>query len=111
MTLNENLIMMFLLMLYFLFGIEPNPYSSIGSLPDLRGFGSLWFHPRLGQYSFQGLMLVIVTGFDVLTMVRWDNSHWLGQNTVQSTGKKEIYEKMEKWTGCCSITEIMLKCH
>ena len=55
--------------------------------------GGCWFDPRLSQYSFQGLMIVIATGFISLsllsivsTMVIWESSQWLGKNIVQSTG-------------------------
>ena len=37
-------------------------HRSVGRVADLRA-GGLWFDPRLGQYSFQGLMIVIATGF------------------------------------------------
>ena len=33
------------------------PHSSVGSVVDLRK-GGRWFDPRLGQYSFRGLMIV-----------------------------------------------------
>ena len=36
------------------------PHSSVGSVADLRK-GGRWFDPRLGQYSFRGLMVVIAT--------------------------------------------------
>ena len=36
-------------------------HSSVGSVPDLRTEGRM-FDPRLGQYSFIGLIIVI--GFD-----------------------------------------------
>ena len=58
--------------------------SSVGSVRDLRTDGR-WFDPRLGQYSFRGLMIVIATGFILLsplsvvsTMVMWESSQWLG---------------------------------
>ena len=53
----------------------------VGSVADLRTRGR-WFDPRLGQYSFRGLMIVIATGFSPLsfvsTMVMWESSQWLG---------------------------------
>ena len=68
------------------------PHSSVGSVADLRR-GGRWFDPRLGQYSFQGLMIVIATGIIPLsllhvvsTMVMWENSQWLGKNIIRSTG-------------------------
>ena len=38
------------------------PHSSVGSIADLRTRGR-WFDPRLGQYSFWGLMITLATGF------------------------------------------------
>ena len=38
------------------------PHSSVGSVADLKT-GGRWFDPRLGQFSFSGLMIVIATGF------------------------------------------------
>ena len=35
-------------------------HSSVGSVADLRT-GGRWFDPRLGQFSFRALMIVIVT--------------------------------------------------
>ena len=39
---------------------EPN--SSVDSIADLRTGGS-WFDPRVGQYIFRGLMIVIAKRF------------------------------------------------
>ena len=71
------------------------PHISVGSVADLRT-GGRWFDPRLGQYSFQGLMIVIATGFIPLsllsvvsTMVIWESSQWLGVNIVRRTGLKK----------------------
>ena len=71
---------------------EAKPHSSVGSVADLRT-RSRWFDPWLGQYSFQGLMIVIATGFIPLsllpiglTMVMWESSRWLGKNIVGSSG-------------------------
>ena len=54
---------------------------------------AFWFDPQLGQYSFRGLMIVILTEFIPLsplsvvsTMVMWESSQWLGKNIVWSTG-------------------------
>ena len=67
------------------------PYSSVGSVADLKTEGC-WFDPRLGQYSFRGLMLVIATGFIPLsllsivsTMIIWEGSQGLGKNILRST--------------------------
>ena len=69
-------------------------HCSVGSVADMRTWGR-WFDPRLGQYSFQELMIVIVTGFIPLsqlsvvsTMAMWESSQWLGKNIVRSTGQK-----------------------
>ena len=68
------------------------PHSSVGSVVDLRTEGR-WFDPRLGQYSFRGLMIVIATGFIPLsplsvvsTIVMHESSQWLVKNNVCSTG-------------------------
>ena len=70
------------------------PNSSVGSVADLRK-GGRWFDPRLCQYSFQGLMIVIATGFIPLsllsvvsTMVLWECREWLEKNSVQNAGLK-----------------------
>ena len=76
-----------------LFGISiAKPHSSVGSVTELRT-GGRWFDPRLGQYSFRGLMIVIASGFIPLsplsvvsTMVRLKSSQSLGKNIVWSTG-------------------------
>ena len=77
------------------------PHSSVGSVADLRT-GGHWFDPRLDQYSFRGLMVVIATGFIPLsllsvvsTMVMWESSQWFGKNIVRSTGSKDLQESME----------------
>ena len=73
----------------------PSPCGSVGSVQNMR-IGGHWFNPRLGQYSFQRLMIVTATGFISLsplpivsTMVIWESSQWLWKNIVQSTGKKK----------------------
>ena len=57
--------------------------NSVGSVQYLRT-GDRWFDPRLGQYSFRRLVIVIATGFIlfsplsiVLTMVMGESSLWL----------------------------------
>ena len=42
--------------------LRAEPHSSVGSVADVRTGGHR-FDPRLGQYSFRGLMIVIATGF------------------------------------------------
>ena len=38
------------------------PHRSVGSVQDLRT-GGRWFDPRLGKYSFRGLITGFTTGF------------------------------------------------
>ena len=89
-------------------------HSSVGSVQDFRT-GGRWFDPRLGQYSFRVLIIVIATGFIPLsalsivsTIVMWESSQWLGKNIVWSTGK-ELQESMDRYTDRRDITEILLK--
>ena len=67
-------------------------HSSVGSDANLRT-GGRWFDPRLGQYSFRELMIVIATGFIPLsplsvvsTMILFESSQGLRKNIVRSTG-------------------------
>ena len=55
--------------------------------------GSCWFDPQLSQYFFQGLMIIIVTGFIplsplsvVLRIVMWKSRQQFGKNIFRSTG-------------------------
>ena len=75
---------------------EPFPKSWVSNMQDLKT-GGRWFDSQLGQYSFQGLMIAIATGFISLsllfvvsTMVVWKSSQWLGNNIVRSTGQKNF---------------------
>ena len=68
------------------------PHSSVGIVQALRT-GGRRFDPRLGQYVFRGLMIVIETGFIPLstlsivsTIIMWKISQRLGRNIVQNTG-------------------------
>ena len=47
--------------------VSADPHSSVGSVVDLRT-GGRWFYPRLGQYSFRGLMIAYTTGFILLSL-------------------------------------------
>ena len=65
--------------------------------------GGHWFDLRLDQYFSPGLMIIIAVGFIPLsllaivsTMVTWENSQWLGNNIVQSTGYKNF---RKEWIG------------
>ena len=58
----------FIPMLFPRLQFERAELSSVASGADLRT-GGPWFDPRLGQYSFQGLMIFIATGFIPLSPV------------------------------------------
>ena len=88
------------------------PLSSVDSVANLRT-GGHWFYPRLGQYFFRGLMIVIATGFIPLslltvvsTMAMWESSQWLGKNIVQV---KKLQESMGRCTRRHNTTKIFLK--
>ena len=59
----------------------PLPHSSVGGVADLRTVGR-WFDPRLSQYSFQGLMIVIATGFIPLAAVHCFDNGYVGKQPV-----------------------------
>ena len=74
--------------------LQAEPYTLVGSDADL-GTGGPWLDPRLCQYSFEGLMIVIATGFIplpplsvVMTMVMLESRQWLGKSNVWSSGYK-----------------------
>ena len=89
------------------------PHSSVGSFADLRT-GGRWFDPRLGQYSFQGLMIVMrqdsflshhcplflqwLCGKAASGLEEYCAKYWL----------KELQESMDTCTGHRDITEIHL---
>ena len=95
----------FLLLVIFCVAVDHYTLRcSVGTVAGLRT-GGRWCDPRLGLYSFQGLMIVITIGFILLsplsvvsTMVMWESSHWLGKNMVPSTGSKELQEGMDRCT-------------
>ena len=72
---------------------KAEPHSSVDSVADLRT-GGCCFDPGLDQYSFQGLMIIVIaTGLIPLsllsivsTMLMWESCQWLEKNTVLSTG-------------------------
>ena len=90
--------------------ILAEPHSSIGGVADLRT-GGRWIDPRLGQYSFRGLMIVIATFLSRCPLFRqWlfgkaasgleSAKHWL----------KELHgESMDRCTDRRDITEIPSK--
>ena len=92
---------------------EPIPISSVGSVADLRT-GGPWVDPRLGQYSFPGLMIVIATGFIPLSPLSvvstmWEGSQWLEKECCAEYWINELQESMGKCTGRRDIIEILLK--
>ena len=66
------------------------PQSSVDRAQDSI-IGGRWFKPWHGQYSFQGLMTVIATGFIHLSLlsivstlvVKWESSQWFVKNITQ----------------------------
>ena len=91
------------------------PHGSVGSVVDLRT-GGRWPDSQLGQYSFQGLMIVIATGFIPLSpLVRCFDNSYLGKQPVvwkdycAEYWLKEVQESIDRCTGCRDITGILLK--
>ena len=73
-------------------------------------------YPRLGQYSFRELMIVIATGltlpsplFVISTMFMWKSSQWFGKNIVRRILLTELQESMERCTGRHDIIERLSK--
>ena len=66
---------------------QTEPHSSVGSVADLRT--GRWFDPRLGQYSFRRLMIVIQKGFIPVTAVRCFDISYVGKQPVV-------------WKECCA---------
>ena len=88
----------------------PLPHSSVGSVADSRT-GGHWFDPQSGQYSFQGLMIVIATRFIPLslqsivsTVVMWALKEYWVEYLL-----KELHESMDRCTRHHDITEILVK--
>ena len=87
------------------------PRSSVGSVADL-GTGGLRFDPRLGRYSFRGLMTLIATGFIPLSVCSFD-SDYVGKQRVAwkeycaEYWLKELQESMDRCNGRLDITEIL----
>ena len=79
--------------------------SSIGYMEDLR-IGGRWFDLLISQYSFQGLVIAIVTGFILLSMLSIVSS-W--KEYCAEYLLKELQESMDRCTGHLDISEILLK--
>ena len=76
-------------------GIMPSLRNSVNSVQNLNTEGR-WFDPRLGQYSFRGLAIVIATGLFFLSplsivskMVMWESSQLLENNIVLKKIKRK----------------------
>ena len=89
---------------FFLFYTSTvKPLKLVGSAQDFRT-GGRWFDPRLGQYSFRGLMKVTATGFILLSplSMAWKEycaEYWL----------KECQESMDRCSGRREKNEVLLK--
>ena len=62
--------------------------------------------PRLGQYSFRGLMIIIATGFIPLTAVRCFDNHYVGQQPVAWKGYCAQYwlkNSRKAWIGAQAV--------
>ena len=91
------------------------PHSSVGSVVDLRT-GGCWFHPWLGQYSFRGSNSSHCNRIhSSLIAFRCLDNGYLGKQPVAWKENcaeywlKELQESMDRCTGRCDITEILLK--
>ena len=95
---------------------RPELHSSVGSVADLRT-GGFWFDPRLGQYSFRGLMIVIATGFISFLFNRCPlfRQWFCGKAAIGLERMlcgllvKKLQESMDRFTGHRDISEILLK--
>ena len=89
------------------------PHSSVGSVADLRT-GGRWFDPRLGQYSFRGLMISHCDRIhSSLTGVLCFDNGYVGKQRVTwkeycaESWLKELQERMNRRNGRRDITEIL----
>ena len=69
---------------------------TVSSLQALKT-GGCWFDPRLGKYSYGGVISVVATGFiplsllfRVLTMVVWESSHLCRELVKKNSRKAQI---------------------
>ena len=96
-------------MLRYTRNLLAEPHSSVGSVANLRT-GGRWFDPRLGQYSFRGLMIVIATGFIPPAVRSFDNGY-VGKHPevwkeyCAEYWLKELQESMDRCTRHHDITE------
>ena len=85
------------------------PHSSVGRVADLSSLGR-WFDLRFGQYSFRGLLIVIETGFiDVRCFDNVGKQPMAWKESCAEYWLKELHESMDRCTGRCGVTEILLK--
>ena len=95
--------------------MNTEPHSSVGSIASFRT-GHWLDHHRLGQYSFQGLMIVIATGFIPLLPLSlcFDNGY-VGKQPVALKENfaeywlKELKESMDRLSGRRKRTKVLLK--
>ena len=99
---------------HFLLSLQSfaQPHSSLGSVAELRT--GRCFDLWLTQFSFRGLMIIIVTGFIPLTFVRCFNNGYVGKQPVACKKYveywlKELQESMGRCTGCHDTAKILLK--
>ena len=82
--LNRNQCILIKFAMYFqaVQVVIAGPHSSVSSIADLRT--GHWFDPRLSQYSFLRLMIVIATGFIPLSLlaVRCFDNGYVGRQPV-----------------------------
>ena len=94
----------------------PEPHSSVSSIVDL-GTRGCWFSPLLCQYCFWGQIMVIATGFIPLSLLSIVSTIELYVGKQPLAWKeycaeywlKEHQESMDRYTGRCDMTEILLK--
>ena len=91
------------------------PNSLVGSVADLRT-GGRWFDPRLGLYSFRGLMIVIATGFIPLSPLSVVSTRRICGKAASGLQRilcgvlvKRTSERMDRCTGRPNITEKLLQ--
>ena len=90
------------------------PHSSVSHVQKLIT-GGRWFDPRLGQNSSRGLMIVIATGFILLSPLSMFRQWLCGigarglERILCGALIKKYQESMDRCTGRREITVILLK--
>ena len=94
--------------------IGAEPHSSVGNVADLKT-GGHWFDPKLCQYFFRELMIIIARGLIPLTAVHCFDDGYVGKQPVAwkeyyaEYWFKELQERIDRCTGHYDITNILLK--